>query len=729
MSHGAFALLAEPIQHCLWRMGWTELRPIQVDAIRAILESECDLIVSAATASGKTEAAFLPILSWLVNEQPRSIGVLYVSPLKALINDQFRRLEELCEHAEIPVHRWHGDVGSGAKAAIIKQPSGVLLITPESLESLFINRSNSIRRLFDQLRFVVIDELHAFVGVERGRHLRSLLFRLEQQIQHSYRIVALSATLGEWADDYAMWLRPHNAADVRVLTDTAGDKTIRFKVYGYAVGGTRLPEVGDVPQGVDEDRDSEHTYDEMLNAFGGRKNLIFANRKDQIERFADALNERSRKAGRPAEFLVHHGSLSKEIREQTEHMMRSEIPFTTLCSSTLELGIDIGNVKSVGQIGPPWSVTSLIQRLGRSGRRDGEPSEMRMFVEESEPEADSDLVDRLYPDLLQAVALSELMLEKWLEPPTITSFDLSTLVQQILSVLAETGGTTAASIFARLILRGAFAYVTKDEFTDLLRSLGSHAIIEQMAEGDLILATEGERIVRSRDFYSAFASTKEFAVLHAGQSIGSLPAIDPPQVSEHLLLAGRRWRVVSVDLRQEEIHVVPSRGKKSARFHGAGGEIHDVVREKMRNLVIGDKNIVYLNARAAHWMSQARMAAIAADLANSSWHPLLSERCLLFTWCGTRTQRTIALLARAVGIASIDRDIALEIHAPIKSARDRLSHFVSQPIDLEGLLHLVPFKERRKYDDFLPDTLLDKSYARDALDLNEAVRRLKGLLG
>jgi ATP-dependent Lhr-like helicase len=320
------------------------------------------------------------------------------------------------------------------------------------------------------------------------------------------------------------------------------------------------------------------------------------------------------------------------------------------------------------------------------------------------------------------------MLEKWLEPPTMKSFDLSTLVQQILSVLAETGGTTAANIFTRLILRGAFAFVTKEEFTDLLRSLGNHAIIEQMAEGDLILAIEGERIVRSRDFYSAFASSKEFAVLHAGQSIGSLPATDPPSVSEHLLLAGRRWRVVSVDLRQEEIHVVPSRGKKSARFHGAGGDIHDVVREKMRNLLIGDKNIIYLNARAANWMSLARMAALEADIANSSWHPLSTERCLLFTWCGTRTQRTIALLVRAVGIASLDRDIALEIHASIDTARDKLSRLVSQSIDLEGLLQLVPFKERRKYDRLLPDNLLSKSYERDALDLEGAVRRLINLL-
>jgi ATP-dependent Lhr-like helicase len=159
-------------------MQWTNLRPLQVDAIRYLLQTEGDAILSAATASGKTEAAFLPILSKIAAQPRDSVRVIYVGPLKALINDQFGRIEELCNHLDVPVHRWHGDVPASKKAKLVQNPGGVLLITPESLESLFINRSSALRSLFGGLEFVVVDELHSFLDNERGLHLRSLLSRL-----------------------------------------------------------------------------------------------------------------------------------------------------------------------------------------------------------------------------------------------------------------------------------------------------------------------------------------------------------------------------------------------------------------------------------------------------------------------------------------------------------------------------------------------------------------------
>jgi ATP-dependent Lhr-like helicase len=208
----AFERLARPIQQILWDMRWPSLRAVQEEAIHEILGGEADLIISAQTAAGKTEAAFLPILSRMHENPAGSVQTLYVGPLKALINDQFRRLERLCERAEIPVHRWHGDVDAGRKKALIDKPSGVLLITPESIESLMINRSTSLTRLFRSLQFVVIDEIHALVGSERGTHLRSLLYRLRRYVQDDYRIVGLSATLGDAFPVYAQWMRPDGNA-------------------------------------------------------------------------------------------------------------------------------------------------------------------------------------------------------------------------------------------------------------------------------------------------------------------------------------------------------------------------------------------------------------------------------------------------------------------------------------------------------------------------------------
>jgi ATP-dependent Lhr-like helicase len=385
-------------------------------------------------------------------------------------------------------------------------------------------------------------------------------------------------------------------------------------------------------------------------------------------------------------------------------------------------------VKAVGQIGAPWSVNSLIQRLGRSGRRDGEASEMRLFVEEFELREDADLVDRFYPELLQAIALIDLMLERWLEPPDLNAMDFSTFIQQVLSVLAETGGATAADIYERLIAKGAFSFVGATELKELLQNLGSKAVIEQMPEGDLILGIEGERIVKSMEFYSAFASTKEYAVLHVGKAIGSLPAMDPPPPKDHLLLAGRRWMVVDVDTQRSEIHVVPAHGKKAARFHGVGGEIHDKVRRTMRDVLLGTKPITYLNVCAQNWLLQARNLAQFSGLVKNSWHSPSAVQTLLFTWSGTRIHRTIGLMIRLAQLDYADKEIAFEIRAPIETTWQKLEQVVNAGITDIELASVLSFKERRKYDHYVPDQLLTESFAHDALDVERGIRRLRDIL-
>ncbi|HUG67752.1 MAG TPA: DEAD/DEAH box helicase, partial [Pirellulaceae bacterium] len=466
----AFERLARPIQQILWDMRWPSLRPVQEEAIHEILRGEADLIISAQTAAGKTEAAFLPILSRMYEHPADSVQTLYVGPLKALINDQFRRLEHLCQRAEIPVHRWHGDVDAGRKKALVAKPSGVLLITPESIESLMINRSTSLARMFRSLQFVVIDEIHALAGSERGTHLRSLLFRLRRYVQENYRIVGLSATLGEAFPIYAKWMRPDVDQPVRLIKGPSGEKQLLYRIHAYT--RTKPASEGDAN---DDDGDSGEIplglAEEMYEHFAGRKNLIFANSKSDVEQFADSLNAHCRQQRRPEEFLVHHGNVSKEVREFTEREMQGRRPRTTVCSSTLELGIDIGNVTAVGQIDPPWSVGSQVQRLGRSGRGEDEPQCMRVYVREDALDAKSPLVDRLYPDLLRSIAITELMLQEptWVEPPRLDAFDLSTLTHQILSVLAETGGCQASEVFARLCSRGAFRAIDAQLFSGVLR--------------------------------------------------------------------------------------------------------------------------------------------------------------------------------------------------------------------------------------------------------------------
>lgn len=232
MSKAAFSLLHSGVQEAIWKMGWKEFKPIQVQAIQAICETEKHLVICAPTAGGKTEAAFLPIISKLVANPQPSVQAIYVGPLKALINDQFRRLEELCEKLEIPVHRWHGDVPANQKKALREKPSGILLITPGSLESNFINYGVQVPRVYRHLSFVVIDELHSFFGNEHGVHLQSLLSRLVNTAGCAPRLIGLSATL---ADPHLAraFLAPDAVESVQVIEDTSAKREIKFGIRTF----------------------------------------------------------------------------------------------------------------------------------------------------------------------------------------------------------------------------------------------------------------------------------------------------------------------------------------------------------------------------------------------------------------------------------------------------------------------------------------------------------------
>lgn len=362
----AFLQLDPRIQHYLWSEGWGALREVQEQAIPLILPGDQDVIVAASTASGKTEAAFLPALTHLL-QQPEEGLIVYISPLKALINDQFGRLERLCENLDVPVWPWHGDITATSKRRFLQKPHGVLLITPESLEATLCNRGTSIAALFKRTAFFIIDELHAFIGTERGKQLQSLLHRIETTLGHNVPRIGLSATLGDM-NLAAEFLRSDRAAAMVDSPSTGGQLLILVKGFEEppAKDGQRRkndPEAELAPAAI-----AEH----LFKVLRGSNNLVFPNSRREVERYTHLLNKLCEQTKVPNEFWPHHGNLSKEIRYETEVALKQrERPASAVCTSTLELGIDIGAVKSVVQIGTPPSVASLRQRLGRSGRREG----------------------------------------------------------------------------------------------------------------------------------------------------------------------------------------------------------------------------------------------------------------------------------------------------------------------------------------------------------------------
>lgn len=714
----AFDLLARGLQRQLYALKWPSLRPIQVDAIRRFATTDDDLLIMAETAGGKTEAAFLPVLSAISTEPEGSVRALYIGPLKALINDQFMRLDDLCQHLDMPVHRWHGDVSKASKDALTKQPSGVLLITPESLESLLVNRTSRLHAMFGGLRAVVIDEVHAFLEGERGLHLASLLSRLLRYVSPDgprTRFVGLSATVGD-TDTARRFLSPDAPERVFLITNQREAPEVLIRIHGYRYEGE--------PNTEEPARDEDHRRTALMELIAqdlvehcrSHANLVFANAKGDIEIYADMANEACRKDGIPETFLVHHGSLAREEREDTEAMMKAGKAHTTICSSTLEMGVDIGSVRTVGQIGAPWAVSSFKQRLGRSGRRPGESRRCRGYVVCDLADPGSNPIEALPIELLQTVAITELMLRKWVEPPQPAKLDLSTLTHQVISTICELHAASAADLFDRLCVRGPFRAVDRGLFARVLRDLGKSQIIEQGRDGLLILGLVGERVRSQKDFYAAFASRAEYTLVAPDRVLGTLPMDTVPAPGEHIVFAARRWRVEEVDPAKMTVHVRPARERKRPKFLGGVGTIHPMIGEEMRRLLATTHEPVYLDQVCRDALRSARELAARLGLATRGVIPHAKHGSLWLTWTGSKQQATLVAVLRTNRIEPTDHRVGLRCEADASEVNALLARLRGKPLNVAALARDFEPKVLRKYDSFLSAESLAESIAVDQLD-------------
>ena len=656
-----FDRLAEPVRRWIWRRGWRGLREIQERAIAALLDDDDrDLIVAAPTAGGKTEAAFLPLISSVVDKPGHGgFDLVYVGPLRALINDQFQRLEELCEMAGLPIFPWHGDVPQGVKARARKSRRGVLLITPESLEALFLLRGLEIPALFMGVRAIVVDELHAFLGNERGVHLRSLLTRLEMAAQRRIRRVGLSATLGEMTLARA-YLRPDQSEGVAIVEGTSGARELRVQVRGYP---RSEQQAGDDGEKAIEDAAKRSVALHLFSRLRGTRNLIFAGSRQGVEWYADALRVMSERERLPVEFLPHHASLSREHRLHLEQRLKTHPATTAVCTSTLELGIDIGDIASVAQIGAPFSVSSLRQRLGRSGRRPGQAAVLRLYAIGAASGPDSHPLDRLQLGLIRSIAMLELLIGGWCEPPAPQALHLSTLTHQILSVIAEHGGASARRLHMTLCERGPFGRVDSRLFARLLRNLGAPevALIEQAPDGTLLLGPRGEQLVEHYSFFAVFQTPEEYRIIADGKLLGTLPILMILTVGMSIVFSARRWRITGIDDRDKVIEVAADRAGRAPHFGGGGGAIHDTVAERMRDVLSSDDYPVYLDQGAIRLLREARAEFRRLGLSGRSMCEVGEGSYVLATWAGTVKTSSLALALRTMGYTATIHDGFLEV--------------------------------------------------------------------
>lgn len=649
----------------------------------------------------------MPILSHILSN-PSSAGfdVLYVSPLKALINDQYRRLVDMTSGTNVNVTPWHGDIDASRKTRALKNPSGILIITPESLESFLINRNQLVKSAFGYLKYVVIDELHAFISNERGKQLQSLLSRIELITGKKPPRIAISATFSNY-DKVKEYLRPDGSIPCEIPCQGTSSHPTMILVKEY------------IPKD-DRDVDGE-IVGEIYTKLRGSNNLVFTNSRVAAESYAVMLGDRCEAENVPNEFRVHHGSLSKIEREDVEHeLQKGETPVTAVCTSTLELGVDIGKVKSIGQIGVANSVSGLRQRLGRSGRRD-EPSILRVFSIEH-PE-DSGFLYDLRTNLVQNIAVIELLRQKAYEEPAVSKSHLSTLIQQILSLVASFSGFYPKEGWEILCNKGAFRNITPKMFLDLLKCMGEKGLLSQLNTGQIIIGKEGERLLRKLDFYTAFVAPVDYDIINNADSkrIGMVQSI--PEVKAQIILAGKRWIVDRVDEKSKNIYVSQIKTGGSISFASEMPELDEIVSREMRNIYLSEEVYPYIDkASESHFeLLKAREYFIKNEL-NMKFYAGKS----LFTWAGAKINRTIALMCKL----RVHQDVDYNHLMIFGMSPKHISEILLQPKPSgEELAALVSReeKEKQKYDHFLSEDLLNHEYASTYLSVNKAWEELQEL--
>ncbi len=721
------------IREYIYSHAWESLRSVQIEAAKTIWESDHHLLLTSSTASGKTEAAFFPILTDLCETQTEGISVLYIAPLKSLINDQFERLFALLEESGIAVTHWHGDVAQSRKKKLLDHPEGILQITPESLEAMLINRSNDIPRLFRGLRFVVLDEIHTLTGTDRGNQILCQLIRMERLIGHSPRRIGLSATVGD-PELAAKWLAAGTNQSVDVPLFPEERIRWRLGMEHFLIQNPNLDQTASPLDGGESSRAMldagyEYAYDCVKN----KKSLVFSNSREETEYVCATLRQIARKRGETDVFYIHHGNLSASLREEAERRMKSNETFAVTCATvTLELGIDIGRLERIVQIDSPNSVSAFLQRLGRSGRREA-PPEMMMVFREEEPLPNAPLPQLIPWSLIRAIAIVQLYIEeRFVEPPSKKKEPLSLLFHQTLSMLAATGELSVATLAQRILSMPPFEAVEKETYKALLVSMLNQDFLEMTEEKGVIVGLAGERLLNSFKFYAVFQDSEDFTVRCESEEIGTITT--PPPVGDRFALAGRVWEVLELDVTRRLVYVKSVEGKMEISWPGEYGEIHTRILERMKQVLSEDTVYPYLQGNAVARLEKARRVARNTGMTERSLIYLGGYTWCLFPWLGTRSFRTlrrmVGRIAPALGISGMEYEgcnylmFRMERGTEKELLESLLRTYADGhilPIELVNPKELPIFE---KYDEYVPGDLLRHAYSVDRLNMDEAIKRI-----
>ena len=736
-----FKRYAPFIQEYIYRSGWQTLRAVQNAAGDAVFNTDDNVLLCASTASGKTEAAFFPVLTLLEEDPSSTVGILYIAPLKALINDQFGRLDELCEEAGIPVTKWHGDVSQSHKRKLMKKPAGILQITPESLEAMMIHRHMEVPSLFGDLRFIVIDEIHSLLRGDRGGQTFCLIERLCRLAGCSPRRIGLSATIGD-PEAAGRLLAAGSGRNTVIPRFDGGKEVWRLSMEHFFNSDPQADEgkpiIVDTPEAEAPTDAAPKAADPGIGYIfehtRGKKCLIFTNSREECEAVCQNLRQYCEANREPDRFLIHHGNLSPSYRLSAEEEMKDDDSLMSVCATaTLELGIDIGRLERAFQIDAPFTVSGFLQRMGRTGRR-GNPSEMWFVMREDHPEARSVLPEQIPWYLIQGIALVQLyMEERFVEPPRTDRLPFSLLYHQTMSTLASMGEMTPAALASRVLPLSVFHRIPQDDFRAMLRHLIETDHINRTENGGLIVGLSGERIVNNYKFYAVFQENIEYTVHAGSEELGTI--VKPPPAGERIAIAGRVWVVEEVDHQRREVYCTLVKGNIPAYFGDVAGDIHTRILERMYGVLAEDRTYPYLMRHAVFRLQEARNTFRKAGMMDHPLVPLGEHMYVLFPWLGSYAflalERFLKLrCAHRLGLRGLDTSRPYYMQFTMRVSEEEFFRILAEEAEKDfDPLELVYPNEVPvfdKYDEYLPAELVRKGFAYGVLDIEGMKERVLG---
>lgn len=699
----AYELLSEPIRRYVKDRRWEKFTPIQSAAIVKIMTTDNNYVLASRTASGKTEAAFLPIFSKVDFNQP-GVQVLYISPLIALINDQMERVEELCSYLDVTVTKWHGEASAVKKNKLVESPNGIVLITPESIEAMFQNKPENVKKLFSNLKFIVVDEIHYYFGTERGVHLQSLLYRLSRINVGKCRYVGLSATIGDFTLAKEFFGNPEHT---KVLIDNT-PKPHKVEIRYFPSEPLQLP--------VDLLKD-------LYRKTRDKKALVFANSRTLVENVSVKLSQISELVGGHSNYFSHHSSVDRDIKEYAAIFAKHSRhePFTICCTSTLELGIDIGNVDTVVQIGAPHSVSSMVQRMGRSGRGQTSTSELTIYATNKW-------------ELLQALACWRLHEKGVLEASERMDRSYDILLHQMLSIVKERTEINAEELILEIHENMAFRNCNIDAAKLIVRKLVDDDMLEEIG-GKLIVGLKAEKYFATGELYTVFWSSFEYEVLYNDQVIGGLCPNGNTAIGATVFLAARMWRIIEIDDERMKIYVDTASKGDAPIYLGAGGyNVSYEVEKEMSEILFDDEIYPILDEIGAEALKVLRNEYKDYQRIGFSGISFLNNNISvsLLPLCGTKADKTLSWLLGSYQRKELGHNGEITMIGDMDMFRSTLSRIDKLGTENEKLLirsmENISWDNVAKFSINLPKELQVRLAYDRWFDLPTAMKEIKGLL-